>query len=69
MAKSRVRKGLDPAVQDWLRGIAEEARRKVYGEARCPEWGTKFTEIEDQGMAIGLELARLLMAISADGGR
>ena len=66
MAKSRVRKALDPAVQEWLQGIAEEARRKVYGEAGCPEWGTKFTQIEDQGMSIGLELARLLMAQSAE---
>ncbi len=36
-------------------------RELAYGEQAYPEWGTKFTEIETEGMNIGLELARLFM--------
>jgi hypothetical protein len=36
-------------------------RQLIYGKDGVPEWGTKFTEIESQGMNVGLELARLLM--------
>ena len=52
---------IDPQVQEWLRQVAAEGRRLLYGEAECPEWGTKFVEIERDGMTVGLELARLLM--------
>lgn len=36
-------------------------RQLMYGEKGCPEWGTLFREIENDGMSVGLELARLLM--------
>ncbi len=52
---------IDPAVQQRLREVAGELRGLLYGEAACPEWGTKFREIEADGMSVGLELARLLM--------
>jgi hypothetical protein len=55
------KKKLDPQVQDWLRKVAAEGRALLYGEAAYPEWGTKFAEIEQDGMAVGLELARLVM--------
>lgn len=55
------KKKLDPQVQEWLRKIAAEGRELLYGEAACPAWGTKFSEIEQDGMSLGLELARLLM--------
>ena len=55
------KKKLDPEIQDWLRKVAAEGRALLYGEAAYPEWGTKFTEIERDGMSVGLELARLLM--------
>lgn len=55
------KKKLDPQVQEWLRKIAAEGRVLLYGEAAYPEWGTKFAEIERDGMSVGLELARLLM--------
>ncbi len=55
------KKTVDPEVQQWLRQVAAEGRRLLYGEAGCPEWGTKFAEIEQEGMTVGLELARLLM--------
>jgi len=48
-------------VQQRLREVAAELRGLLYGEAGCPEWGTKFREIEADGMSVGLELARLVM--------
>lgn len=55
------RRQLGPVMQQWLEKVAEEARDKIYGAAGCPEWGTKFGEIESDGMSVGLELARLIM--------
>jgi hypothetical protein len=55
------KKKLDPEVQEWLRKVAAEGRSLLYGESAYPEWGTKFAEIERDGMSVGLELARLLM--------
>ena len=60
------KKSMDPDVQGRLREVATEMRRLLYGEAACPEWGTKFTEIERDGMSVGLELARLVMEQSVD---
>ena len=48
-------------VQQRLREMAVELRRLLYGDTGCPEWGTKFREIEEDGMSVGLELARLVM--------
>ena len=59
MGKSR--RKLDPQVQQRLGEVAAELRHVIYGEQGCPEWGTKFVQIEEDGMAVGLELARLLM--------
>jgi hypothetical protein len=55
------KKKLDPQVQEWLRKVAAEGRALLYGEAAFPAWGTKFAEIERDGMSVGLELARLVM--------
>jgi hypothetical protein len=55
------KKKLDPKVQEWLEKVAAEGRALLYGEAACPAWGTKFSEIESDGMSVGLELARQLM--------
>lgn len=59
MGKSR--RKLDPQVQERLGEVAAELRHIIYGQQGCPEWGTKFVQIEEDGMTIGLELARLLM--------
>ena len=59
MAKNR--RGIDAAVQERLGEVAAELRHIIYGEQGYPEWGTKFAQIEDEGMAVGHELARLLM--------
>lgn len=55
------KQSISPDVQQRLRDMAGELRGLLYGEAGCPEWGTKFREIEAEGMSVGLELARLLM--------
>ena len=55
------KKQLDPQIQEWLRKVAAEGRALLYGEAAFPAWGTKFAEIEQDGMSVGLELARLVM--------
>lgn len=57
---------VSPAVAARLAKLAREMRQLVYGEEGVPEWGTKFTEIESQGMNVGLELARLFMEQSVD---
>ena len=57
---------IDPAVQTRLAEVAEELRGLLYGEAACPEWGTKFAEIEADDMAIDRELSRLLMQQSVE---
>jgi len=41
-------------------------RQLVYGQDGVPEWGTRFTEIESEGMNVGFELARLFMEQSVD---
>lgn len=55
------RQGISAEMQAKLGEMAEELRGELYGEAGCPEWGTKFREIERTGLSIGLELARLVM--------
>lgn len=55
------KQSISPEVQQRLREVAGEIRGLLYGAAGCPEWGTKFREIEAEGMSVGLELARLVM--------
>lgn len=52
---------VSPQVAARLAELAREMRELTYGGEGVPEWGTKFTEIESQGMNVGLELARLFM--------
>lgn len=52
---------VSPEVAVQLVGLARQMRELVFGGDGVPEWGTKFTEIESQGMQVGLELARLFM--------
>ena len=55
------RAGIDEGMQARLVEMAGQIREALYGPDGCPEWGTKFREIEQQGMSVGLELARLVM--------
>ena len=59
--KSSRTNDVSPEVAARLAELAVEMRQLMYGKDGVPEWGTKFTEIESQGMNVGLELARLLM--------
>lgn len=52
---------VSPEAAARLAEMAREMRELVYGEQAYPEWGTKFTEIESEGMNVGLELARMFM--------
>jgi hypothetical protein len=52
---------LTPALAEQLAQVVRDFRVRVYGPEGYPEWGTKFDEIEQQGMEIGLEVARLFM--------
>jgi hypothetical protein len=52
---------VSPEVAARLVTVAREMRQLVYGDSAIPEWGTKFTQIESEGMNLGLELARLFM--------
>ncbi len=64
--KSSRTNDVTPEVAARLAELAEEMRQVIYGPGGVPEWGTKFTEIESQGMNVGLELARLFMEQSVD---
>lgn len=61
VAMARTSNTLPPEIASKLAAVAQELREHIYGEQACPEWGTRFTQIEDQGMQVGLELARLFM--------
>ena len=52
---------LTPEVRRRLVELAAEARGLVYGQAGCPEWGTKFVEIEADARELGQEFMRLMM--------
>ena len=58
---ARVQNNVSPEVAQRLVDLAREMRQLVYGESGIPKWGTKFTQIESDGMAVGHELARLMM--------
>ena len=55
------RAGIDAGTQARLREMAAQVREALYGPDGCPECGTKFREIEQQGMSVGLEFARLVI--------
>ena len=55
------RAGIDAGMQARLREIAKQVRLALSGPDSCPEWGTQFREIEQQGISVGLELARLVL--------
>jgi len=50
---------LSSRLAERLAAMAAEMRELLYGEIGHPEWGTTFADIEADGKAIGLELARL----------
>jgi hypothetical protein len=59
------RNKVGPRLQERLAAVAVELRQLMYGGEGVPEWGTSFAALEADGMAIGLELARLAIEQSA----
>ncbi len=59
--KAKRSNDVSPEAAARLAEMARELRELAYGEQAYPEWGTKFTEIESEGMNLGRELARLFM--------
>lgn len=57
---------LTPEVRRRLAELAAESRGLVYGDQRCPEWGTSFAEIESDANELGHEYMRLLMEQTSD---
>ena len=55
------RAGMNAGKQARLREMAKQVRLALSGPDSGPEWGTQFREIEQQGMSVGLELARLVL--------
>lgn len=58
---TRQQNNVSPRVARRLADVAREMRELIYGDEAFPEWGTQFRQIEQQGMEMGLELARLFM--------
>jgi len=54
-------------LQERIRSVAAELRQEVYGTSGVPQWGTKFTEIEDVGVEIGDALVCELIGQSLRG--
>lgn len=54
-------------LQERIKDVATELRQEVYGSSGIPQWGTKFTEIEDVGVEIGDALACELISQSVQG--
>jgi hypothetical protein len=55
------KKHITPEAAGRLAELAREMRELVYGAEAFPVWGTRFSEIEEEGMVLGLELARLFI--------
>jgi len=52
-------------LQEKVRTVAAELRKEVFGPEGIPEWGTKFTEIEDTACELGEALSRELIQQAA----
>lgn len=58
---ARTHNSIAPQLAGQLAQVARDLRRAIYGPEGFPQWGTRFDEIEQQGMDLGLEVARLFM--------
>lgn len=56
------RTALSERVLERIRVFEAEVREILYGEAGCPELGTRFTKIEAVAMSVGEEVSRRFMA-------
>lgn len=53
-------------VADQLAEAVRQARKLIFGGDGIPVWGTRFSKIESEGMAVGMEFARQFMEQSVD---
>lgn len=58
---AQIRNQVSPQAAAQLVEMAKQMRQLVFGKDGAPEWVTKFTHMEGESMAVGLELARLMM--------
>jgi hypothetical protein len=63
---AKVSKLFSPQVAKQLQDMARNMCRELYGDEGAPQWGTKFSEIEADGITIGNELARLMIQMSVE---
>ena len=59
-------KNVSPEVAEQLAEAVRQVRKLVFGTEGIPVWGTKFAKIESEGMAVGMEFARLFMEQAVD---
>ena len=60
-------RGVSPEVARELLEVARRMRCDLYGGGGVPKWGTKFSKIESDCVAVGSELARLMIEQSVEG--
>lgn len=53
-------------LQERIRQVAAELRREMWGPKGYPQWGTRFTQIEDECCEVGDALTRELMGQGLD---
>lgn len=63
----RCKNQVSPEVAGRLLDMARELRCEVYGSDGIPKWGTRFSRIEEDCVAVGYELARLMIEQSLEG--
>ena len=61
---AKVSMQFSPQVLKQLQDMARSMCRELYGDEGAPQWGTKFSKIEADGITIGNELARLIIQMS-----
>lgn len=60
---------ISPQLRQKIGSIVGELRQELFGEKGCPQWGTKFTQMESEateiGDAITCELLRQALEVQA----
>ena len=57
---------LDQHLREHVKAAAKEFRQALWGPKGYPEWGTKFTEMEDKTADVGDALACELLSLSLE---
>lgn len=59
-------KNVSPEVAEQLAEAVRHVRKLVFSTEGIPVWGTQFAKIESEGMAVGMEFARLFLEHAVD---